>query len=456
MKMAAINTNTSLNLYRIMEKYVEYIEQLNLNLEKDTDRSVFFQEMIEMYQVLSELTGTKEKELTEEKMNSLVMSLAYDIFFEIRKDAYFIGMRNAVKILVWRSGYLFAMSPNILNDELTAKLTTLLVTLIHYDQKKYQKPDMELFEKIMSTYAGLDEWASCEVTEKITEQFGTKSIYMAAYAKKSKVCSFGHPVDSSIIKILDNSMVNGIFRSYVNINADAYMGQILATGITVNEQNYPEINTIVDECVKTLQIQRPYVVVSSQPGINAMTFGSDEEPYLVLTSLLVKIMNQDQLRFVIGHECGHIAMGHVMYHSAVSILSLIGTKSLLIGKAAVYALNAWSRRSEITADRAGLICCGNVDTARKALIQLECAYRNADDFDIDAYTQNSKDYLSKGLLRKIGEYKSSHPLTPKRIEAITEFAKSSKYYEAMMLPAPKDAVTDEKLTNKVEEILSVL
>ena len=90
------------------------------------------------------------------------------------------------------------------------------------------------------------------------------------------------------------------------------------------------------------------------------------------------------------------------------------------------------------------------------MIQLECAYRDANDFDIDAYTQNSKDYLSKGLLRKIGEYKSSHPLTPKPIEAITEFAKSSKYYEAMMFPVPKDAVTDEKLTSKVEEILSVI
>lgn len=454
--MEVRNTNTSLNYYRIMEKYVEYTEHLNLDLEKDTDRCLFSQEMMEMYQVLCQLTGREEKELTEEKMNILIMSLAYDIFTEIRKDACFIGMRNAVKTLVWRSGYLFVISPNILNDEMTGELVKLLITLIHYDQKKYQKPDVELFEKIMSTYAGLDETASYEVAKKITEQFDAESPCLTIYAKESKVCSFGHPIDSGIIKVLDNPMVNGIFRSYVNLNADAYMGQILATGITVNEQNYPEINKIVDECVSTLQIQRPYVVVSSQPGINAMTFGSDEEPYLVLTSLLVKIMSEDQLRFVIGHECGHIAMGHVMYHTAVSILSLIGNKSLLVGKAVGFALNAWSRRSEITADRAGLICCGNVNVARKALIQLECAYRDANDFDIDAYTQNSKDYLSKGLLRKIGEYKSSHPLTPKRIEAITEFAKSSKYYEAMILPVPKDAVTDEKLTSKVEGILSVL
>ncbi len=54
------------------------------------------------------------------------------------------------------------------------------------------------------------------------------------------------------------------------------------------------------------------------------------------------------------------------------------------------ALVAWSRRSEITADRAGLLCRLNIEEAEKALLPLQSGFVDANQSDINNYVQNSK------------------------------------------------------------------
>jgi hypothetical protein len=195
-------------------------------------------------------------------------------------------------------------------------------------------------------------------------------------------------------------------------------------------------------------------------GINAMTFGSDEEPYVAITSLMTKIMSEEQMRFVVGHECGHIAMRHMVYHTAATVLGSLSQYIPFIGKIAYSGmsipLNAWARRSEITADRAGLHCCEDPEVAKKALLQLECAFNSADDIDIETYLENSRHYLNRGIVRKIGEYGANHPMTPKRIEALDLFANSELYYQMMGKHVPAGVLSAEMLEKKVESIVRVL
>lgn len=272
---------------------------------------------------------------------------------------------------------------------------------------------------------------------------------------------YAHPVDSKIVKALDTPAVNYIFKSWIDLISNTTWGTVLASGIPVNEKNYPEINQIVDECSAKLNIKRPYVIISSSiPGINAMTFGSDEEPYIALSSLLTRIMSSNQLKFIIGHECGHIAMGHVVYHSlanaAGQLSQYIPVVGSFINQTIFIPLNAWSRRSEITADRAGLICCGDCTMAKKTLLQLETAFMDADNLDIDAYVKHSDKFLSKNNLRKLGEFTNSHPLIPKRIHALDEFVKSRKYADLLGTEAPCDAIDDKTLEHRIENIIKIL
>lgn len=272
---------------------------------------------------------------------------------------------------------------------------------------------------------------------------------------------YAHPLDSGIIKFLDNDMINFVFRQVVAMVYDSTYGPWIASGVMVSQNTYPEINEIVNECVEELGIVKPYVVISNAiTGLNAATFGNDEEAYIMLGSFLVCSLNREQLKFVIGHECGHIAMGHVLYHSVVNIATMFASTIPVIGpvisKVGLFPLMAWSRRSEITADRAGLLCCGDYETARTTLLQIALPFMDAKEIDIDDYVANSEKYLNKGVLRKLGEYDDAHPIIPKRIHALDIFVESQKYYSVTGRTSPPGAVSDRELEGKIEQIIKIL
>lgn len=277
------------------------------------------------------------------------------------------------------------------------------------------------------------------------------------YAPQRNYC---HPIDSTIIRALDNPAVNLVFRKVLSIAADGNFGQIIATGVPVNERSFPQIHNIVKQCAQTLRIPLPYVIVSSSVGFNAFTTGSDQKPYIVLGSMLVKAMKEEYLHFVIGHECGHIAMGHVLYQSVVNAMAYMACQVPVIGhlvnSTAGLALNAWSRRSEISADRAGLLCCGNLETAQYALLQIEMGLIDAEGTNLEDYIISSKQFRKQGVIRRLGELNQSHPLIPKRIEALELFMESSLLYRIAGQTPPADAIHDRTLERKVEELLRVV
>lgn len=123
------------------------------------------------------------------------------------------------------------------------------------------------------------------------------------------VRDYSHPIDGKIVKVLDMPLVNSVFKTFVDTTVDAQFGQTLASAVPVNEHTFPQLNELVEHCVRVLGIRRPYVVVSESYKMNACTTGSDENPYIILGSMLTLAFTPEQLQFVIGHECGHIAMG---------------------------------------------------------------------------------------------------------------------------------------------------
>lgn len=272
--------------------------------------------------------------------------------------------------------------------------------------------------------------------------------------------NYAHPVDSKIIGVLDMPGVRTVFGSAVDMLTDLNYSQIISSGIPVNRDNFPEINNIVNHCVAVLGIKKPYVVISNAVALNAFTVGSDEDPCIVLGNMLVRVMDPAKLTFVIGHECGHIAMGHVIYHTVVNTAGAFSNSIPLIGplvyKSSAFALNAWSRRSEITADRAALLCCLDIDAAKKALLQLEAGFISTNQLDLNNYIQNSKRYRRRSVLRRMNEFLAAHPPLSKRIEALDLFTQSGLYYTARGLDVPVNCISEHELTKSVERLIAVL
>lgn len=279
---------------------------------------------------------------------------------------------------------------------------------------------------------------------------------------RDSALDFAHPVDAGIIRVLDSPMVNKAFAGLVDLTVDAQYGLIFSTGLRIDDQE-SEIGDIIRHCAKTLEINVPYTVISSSiTGLNAMTVGTDEFVYIAVSSLLKNIFENDEVCFVIGHECGHIALGHVLYHTVVSTMSSFSQLIPLVGPAVYqlisWPLKAWSRRSEISADRAGLLCCGDIYTACRTLLRLEAGFEAVENFDVDTYIQNTSDSLRHTQIGYLQELFADHPILAKRMEALRVFANSEKYYRLTgKRPfAGTELYTDEELNRRTEQIVSVI
>ena len=117
---------------------------------------------------------------------------------------------------------------------------------------------------------------------------------------------------------------------------------------------------------------------------------------------------------MIGRQCGHIQNDHVLPATALYYLEHFASRFVhWIVAPAVVALRGWSRRAEVTCDRAGLLCTRDLDVSAAALRQEPAS-------------------------------------APSTIEALRVFAES-EYYRAML--KQPGGMTPEACDERVAEIL---
>lgn len=222
----------------------------------------------------------------------------------------------------------------------------------------------------------------------------------------------------------------------------AFMKQtMLQDGVTVTPKQYPEIYEMAQDCAKTLGIGTPEVFIKFSPIPNAYTLASDQSNDLVVFhSALLEIATKDEVKFIMGHECGHIHNQHGVYNMAAEILTnpalnLMAMSMPGLGTAIKIAAGAlglffkhWSRAAEVTCDRAGAICTGSIEVGQTALAKLATGGGTAyGKIDIGEYMKQL-DRTQKTPLRLL-ELTHSHPLIPKRLKALELFSESDVLYK---------------------------
>jgi len=128
------------------------------------------------------------------------------------------------------------------------------------------------------------------------------------------------------------------------------------SGLLVSPQITPGIYSALSDALQNLGILEltPDAFVYSSPEVNASCFLGDEADFIIsMSSSLVTLMKQDELSFVIGHELGHFLLNH-----SEEILEKDELRTLRV-----------KRAREISADRIGMIACGSLETAVRAMMK---------------------------------------------------------------------------------------
>lgn len=235
--------------------------------------------------------------------------------------------------------------------------------------------------------------------------------------------------------------------------------RMLGTAVKVTEKQFPNLHQLARRCADTLQIDPPTLYVSPNIGsLNAHTFGTTDDAYIVLNAALIDHLSEPELLDVIGHECGHIQNDHAVYLTTLYFLTQAGGTLLRWGaKPAVLALKAWARRAEITCDRSGLLCTKDLDVSIGCLVKLALGSKKLySAINLDEYLQQLDEARGPG---RFDELSRSHPYLPKRVAALRLFAQTTYFKSLVKGPGETDAVggiPKEECDARVSELLAVL
>ena len=190
--------------------------------------------------------------------------------------------------------------------------------------------------------------------------------------------AYEHPADRSALVALRKLSGFDVLLSklFGLINERALRLTYLAGAVRVSERQFPHIHALVRDASYILDLPDvPECYVIQSPLVNAMAIGRDK-PFIVVTTGLVNLHDEEELRWVIGHEVGHILSGHAVYRTMILILISLAARVAwmplaFIGlRAIIWGLEEWFRKSELSCDRAGLLAGQDVDAARRALMKL--------------------------------------------------------------------------------------
>jgi Zn-dependent protease with chaperone function len=214
-------------------------------------------------------------------------------------------------------------------------------------------------------------------------------------------------------------------------NSQALHQALLDRAYPVNNDSVPDLAAIVEIPKVKLQAFDLEVFVAPSNIPNAYTFGLLPPKVIVLHSILFDWMDKDELIFVLGHEMGHVRLGHTWLNSLMG--GMAGIPSSFSAAAILsLAFRWWNRACEYSADRAGLLACGKPEKAISALVKLVAggeAHSAAGLERVLARIEAEDDDLSGNL----GELLGTHPMMVRRMEQIRRYAATQGYQRLQIL-----------------------
>lgn len=251
--------------------------------------------------------------------------------------------------------------------------------------------------------------------------------------------AFEHPTDRAALHAL--RQVPGfdlVLRKMFGLIGERSIRYLhLANAVRVSEGQFGRLHRVYDDCLNVLDVEtRPELFVVQTPIVNAGALGVDR-PFIVLNSGTVDLFDDDELRFIVGHELGHVLCDHALYKTMLALLLRISLAYGVFPVAGVAlfgivaALREWDRKSELTADRAGLLACQDPDAAYRVHMKMAGGARVAD-MSVAEFERQADDYdrggdLLDGVVKLLNLLQRTHPFSVLRLRALRKWVASGQY-----------------------------
>lgn len=212
----------------------------------------------------------------------------------------------------------------------------------------------------------------------------------------------------------------------------------LSSAVRVNENQFPGVYKLHREACSIFNLDRemPELYVTQTPMLNAQAVGVDN-PFIVLNSSMLTSLSEEELLCVIGHEIGHCVSGHVLYKTLLALLlrfTRIAFTVPLAGiplMAIIAALKEWDRKSELSADRAGLLAAQNPEISYRLLMKMaggsQIEQMSTNEFFLQAAEYEKGDSIFDSVYKLVNLLGQTHPFAVLRLTEVKTWVDDGSY-----------------------------
>lgn len=274
--------------------------------------------------------------------------------------------------------------------------------------------------------------------------------------------AYEHPADrGALVALRKLRGFDTVFRRLSGLFSERRLRLLyLAGAVRVGETQFADVHNYVRDAARILDLDEvPELYVAQSPMPLAMAVGIDR-PFIVISTGLFDLLDPEEQRFVVGHEVGHVLSGHAVYRTMLLALTNLAQRVAwfpigYVGlRAIVTALEEWYRKSELSADRAGLLAAQDPDAATRALMKLAGGSRLAE-MNPDAFREQAREYdadgdVRDGVLKLLNLIGTTHPFAVVRMAELDRWHQEGHYDtiiggEYTRGDTDKDATVDEEV-----------
>lgn len=207
-----------------------------------------------------------------------------------------------------------------------------------------------------------------------------------------------------------------------------------SNAVRASETQFPWIWERYVEVCETLDAPRFELFVSQTPLVNAGAYGM-EKPFIVLNSGALRLLDKEELTWLLGHELGHIMSGHVLYRTMTVLLLQLAQMGFpvvgLAARAVLVALLEWNRKAELSSDRAGLLAVQNPEAALKAFMKL-AGGGHEEETNLNEFLMQAEEYRTSGdaadlVFKVLNLLGTTHPFHVLRAAEIRDWIEAGEY-----------------------------
>lgn len=253
---------------------------------------------------------------------------------------------------------------------------------------------------------------------------------------------------------IQGKVLESILREAKIEKTENYFKNILqGHSFKVNEKLAPRLFESFNEVKKRLDFDEPIeFYITNNPELNAFAVSrleADESHIININSGLIDKVDDDELKFIVGHEIGHLISNNANIAQLLNFVFSAQSQTPLMMQ---HKIAVWDKLSELTADRFGFLACGKLDKV------LSCFFKMASGLSVERLNFDPKAFSieNEEILKYFKETGSgnllSHPINPIRIKAVELFERSILYQN---LAGDKE-ISDTELDVQISELIQSL